>query len=137
MKNLLFAPKDPREVARAKAKMRKEAELAERLKLCRNFVLMWNRWRDFYLNLSAVEPKTSAQVTAIENAIAFAKEHELDINMMIACVHRAFRKRKFRPNYTNLYDDKALDIYDSNYDHVLADTDRAEATHSSLRGIDE
>jgi hypothetical protein len=134
LKNILQAPKDETALRRAKLKLKREAEFAERLRHCSGFLAIWNKWREFYFKLSPYEPKQAHQITAIENAIEFAKEKELDLNMLIACLHRAFRKRRIKPNFTNLYDDKALEVYDINYDLVLSDLDREEAVEYSMRG---
>lgn len=134
LKNILQAPKDPVALRRAKLKLKKQTEFAERLKSCAGFLSIWNRWREFYFKLSTYEPKQAYQLTAIENAIEFAKENELDLNMLVACVHRSFRKRKIKPNFTNLYDDKAVEVYDSHYDLVLSDLDREDSLEYSMRG---
>jgi phosphoenolpyruvate synthase/pyruvate phosphate dikinase len=136
LKNLLQAPKDKTALRRANQKLKKEAEFAERLKSCAGFLSIWNKWRDFYFKLSPYEPKQSYQLTAIESAIEFAENHGLDLNMLIGCIHRAFRKRKIKPNFTNLYDEKAIETYDSHYDLVLSDVDRDDALSYSSRGAE-
>ena len=137
VKNLLAAPKDPREVARAKAKMAKQAEFDERLKMAKSFISIWNKWREFYFDLSPYTPKQTSQLTAIESAIKFCNENEMDINMMIGCLHCAFKKRRIKPSFFNLYDEKAMEIYDNYYNAVIADLDRRDAVEASSRGTDE
>jgi hypothetical protein len=134
VKNIISAPKDPAARRRAMVKIKKEAELAERLKFCASFLEMWNFWREFYFHLPPYTPKTSNQITAIENAIAFCKERDLDVDMMIGCVHRSYRKRTLKPSFMIMYGENALEIYDGHYDLVLGDIDREEAMASSLRG---
>lgn len=137
VRNILTAPKDPKEVARIKLKMRKQSEFDERLKMSKSFIDLWNKWRDFYLGLPAYTPKQASQLTAIESAVKFCVENEMDLNMMIACLHRSYKKRTLKPSFFNLYDEKALGIYDNFYNTVLADLDRQEAQEVSMRGSND
>lgn len=137
VRNILQAPKDPKEVARLKLKMKKQSEFDERLKMSKGFIDLWNKWRDFYFGLPSYTPKQASQLTAIESAIKFCRENEMDLNMMIACLHRSYKKRTIKPSFFNLYDEKALDTYDSFYNTVLADLDREEAQEVSSRGFND
>lgn len=134
VRNILAAPKDPKELARTKARMKRQAEFDERLKMSKNFLELWDKWRDFYFSLPPYTPKLASQLTAIESAIKFCEEFEMDLNMMIGCLHRSFLKRSFKPGFSHLYDEKALEVYDNFYDLVIADLDRQEREETSLRG---
>lgn len=135
LKSILKAPKDPRSKKALEKKIKGKIEFEERFKSVKSFMELWNKWRLFYFDLDPIEPKNSHQLTAIENAIEFAKDNDLDMNMLIGCVHCAFRKRRFKPNFTNLYD-KGIDLYEKFYDKVLGDLDRDEYHDSSSKRLE-
>lgn len=76
-----------------------------------------------YLNAAPITPKNKAQLTSIERAIEFAKERDLDLNILIAVVHRSSKKRKFRPHF-NMIEQHGEELYERFYDEVIADIDR-------------
>jgi len=125
--------KNPQMDRRAKAEQRivELVEFDERMKTVKNFCTEWNKWREFYFDLSPILPKNKNQLTMIETAIAFTHENNLKLPMMIACVHRAFQKRNYRPNYNEIMT-HGLDYYERYYDDVIADISRAEYERDSL-----
>ena len=68
-----------------------------------DFLELWNKWRGFYFpNVRPVTIKSKAQITTIENYMQEIKDKGLDLNIAMACVHRAFVRRKFRPSFNDL-----------------------------------
>jgi hypothetical protein len=94
------------------------------------FMEEWNKWRDFYFDLPPMEPKTKGQLTAIENAIQFADQHQFRISLLIACVMRAYKGSSFRPNFHAIVR-RGEELYEMNYDLVLADVDRDDYEQTS------
>jgi len=121
---------DPKRSKKANEKIKKMVETDERMKFTKNFLNTWNHWREFYFQLPAIEVKTSGQVTLIENAIDFAKEKEMDLNILIACVHRAYQKRKFKPSFQEIIT-RGEEHYQL-YDDVIADIEKDEYERKSM-----
>lgn len=121
---------DPKRSKKAHEKIKKMVETDERMKFTKNFLKTWNHWREFYFQLPAIEVKTSGQVTLIENAIDFAKEKEMDLNILIACVHRAYQKRKFKPSFQEIIT-RGEEHYQL-YDDVIADIEKSEWESKSM-----
>lgn len=107
-------------------------ETEERFKSVRGFMILWNKWRAFYFGLPDIQPKTRGQLTSIENAIEFCNENELSITMMIACVHKAFEKRRLRPSYSVIVS-QGEEIYNVFYDLVIADIDRNDYVERAMK----
>jgi len=93
---------------------------------------MWNYWRNFYCGATPIHPKTKGQLTCIENIIELAYENDLNLNILIGVTHKAFTKRRFNPNFTEVLA-RGIDYYESLYDQVIADTDRVEYEEEALR----
>lgn len=122
--------KNPERANKAHEKVRKMFEFDERMKTHRSFMKAWNHWRGFYLELGPIEPKTSGQLTIIEKCIDFAKTRGMDLNMLIACVHKAFAKRKFRPSFQEIIA-RGEDHWGL-YDDVMADLEKDEYERKSM-----
>jgi hypothetical protein len=122
--------RDPIKAKKAKNKIQKMLEFDERLKTAKNFVKCWNDWRAFYLELPPLEVKTKGQLTVIENCIEWAKLRDIDINMLIACVHRAYQKRKFKPGFDEIL--KRGDEHWQLYPDVIADLEKDEAEKRAM-----
>lgn len=115
----------PEKRAQAHARIRQLIEFDERMRSVKGFLAEWNRWRKLYFDLPAQEPKTKGQLTVIEDAVAFANEKELKLPILLGAVHKAFQKRKYRPNYHEVML-HGLEYYARYYDDVIADLDRME-----------
>lgn len=131
-KGILKKPACPKNRKRAEDKIMDLVETDERLKTVKFFLESWNKWRDFYFDLPALEIKTKSQLTSVENAIAFINEHGLNMQLMIAAVHRAHRHRKFRPNF-NTITHLGIECYDEHYDYVMADIDERNYVERASR----
>lgn len=130
-KELLKAVK-PKAKASAEVKIREMIESEERLRSVKSFLEIWNKWRYFYFSLEPISPKTKGQLSMIEGAIEFCNKNEFNLNMMIACVHKAHEKRTLRPNFSaiKLYGEE---FYERFYDAVLTDIDEVEYRERSLK----
>ena len=78
-----------------------------------------------YFHLDPIQPKNKQQIATIENCIAFAKEKNMKLNILIACIHKMYEKRRVRPNYSSViaYGEEAYELY---YEKVLSDMDRED-----------
>ena len=132
MRDLLTTPKDPKAVKKAKKKIIDMVETEERKKSVSSFLREWNWWRDFYHKLPPVEIKTKSQLTMIENIIEFCNSNDYKINMMIACVQRAYVKYKFKPGFDVILK-RGEELYDYHYDLVEADVDREDYEERAIR----
>lgn len=130
LKEGLKKKKDPVRQNKALQKVRKLVEFDERHKLTKVFMSAWNHWRLFYFDLAPIEPKTSGQLTVIESCIDYAKERSMDLNILIACIHRAYQKRKFRPNFDEII--KRGEDHYSLYEDVMSDIEREEYERKSM-----
>jgi hypothetical protein len=113
-------------------KIRALVEFDQRFKSAKEFLQMSNYWRNFYLDATPIYPKPKGQLTCIENIIEMAYESHLNLNILIGVTHKAFIKRRFNPNFTEVLA-RGIDYYESLYDQVVADTDRAEYEEEALR----
>jgi hypothetical protein len=120
---------DPVRANRAQLKVQKMFEFGERSKLYKEFMKAWNHWRKFYFDMADIEPKTPSQLTMIENCIDYAKTRNMDLNILIACVHRAYQKRKFRPGFGEILI-RGEEHYQL-YDEVMSDLEKAEHEEGS------
>ncbi len=98
--------------------------LIERKQFVSQFMEIWNYWRMFYFDLNPIRPKTKSQLTQIENAVNLVKEKDLQLNLVIACTHKAFVWRKVNPAFHNLIN-AGLEKYDQYIDDVMVDIDRS------------
>lgn len=121
---------DPKRSKKAHEKIKRMVEFDERNKFVRLFITAWNHWRRFYFDLGPIEVKTSGQLTMIENAITYATERNMDMNILIACVHRAYQKRKFRPSFDEI--NRRGEEHYQLYDDVMADIEKEEYERKSL-----
>lgn len=124
-KSLLVAPKDDRKKKGIETKIRKMIETEQRLKSVKGFVELWNRWREYYFSLPPIFPKNNSQIGAIEGAIKFANDHDMNLSILIACIHHAYLKRTIRPNYTSVIA-YGEEWYEKFYDKVVADVSRSD-----------
>lgn len=116
----------------AEDKIRDMIESEERLRTVKSFLELWNKWRYFYFGLEPLNPKNKGQLSMIEGAIEFCELRDLNLNMMIACVHKAHEKRKLRPNF-NAITSYGEEFYDRFYDSVLNDIDEVEYRERSMK----
>lgn len=116
----------------AENKIRDMIETEERLRTVKTFLELWNKWRYFYFGLEALTPKTKSQLSMIESAIEFCSSHDFNLNMMIACVHKAHEKRNLRPNF-NAVTSYGEELYDRFYDSVLNDIDEVDYRARSMK----
>ena len=100
------------------------------MRTVKDFMVQWNYWREFYLDLGPIQPKTKAQLTVIEDAIEFANKNDLKLPILIGAVHKAYLKRNFRPSY-NVIVAYGLKWYEQFYEDILSDLDRAEYEEKS------
>jgi len=109
-------------------------EFDARKEAMKNFMKLWNEWRDFYFHLPPLELKTAGQITAIEGAIDFCKQRGLDLNLVIACLHKSYEKsRTMRPAYHEIKT-KGEERYHQYLDAVESDIEMAEIERLSLDG---
>ena len=108
----------------AEEKIKGMIEFDERLKSVKKFLEQWNSFRHFYFGLDELVPKNKNQLTMIENAIAYANKNDLKIPMLVACVHKAFVKRKFMPGFQEILF-RGVEHYERYYDGVMADIGKA------------
>ena len=130
-KSILKAPADPNKISKAENKIRKAVEFDVRMGHIKGFMELWNKWRGFYLDLPPIHLKNSGQITTIEKAIDFCEAHGFRLTMMIAAIHKAHAKRTMRPNF-NMIVLYGEEHYDSLYDDVIADIDRADHERKCL-----
>lgn len=132
--SLLKEPKEDNRKKRAQKKLADLYEKDERMRGVRDFMNDWNHWRDFYFNLAPMMPKTRGQLTIIENCIEYAKERNMSINMLIACVHKAYEKRKLKPNYNEILIN-GEDHYERYWDDVMADIDARDMEERAIKRV--
>jgi hypothetical protein len=116
----------------AENKIRDMIETEERLRSVKAFLELWNKWRYFYFGLEAITPRTKGQLTMIESAIEFCSTHDFNLNMMIACVHKAYEKRNLKPNF-NAISTYGEEFYDKFYDQVMNDIDEVDYRARSMK----
>lgn len=131
-KDILTAAPDPKRKKKAQKKIEESIETDERKKSVASFLEEWNEWRDFYLKAGPITLKTKGQLTLIEDAIEFCNVNKYKINMMVACVHRAYVGYKHNPNFDAVIR-RGEELYEKNYDLVEADIDREEYQERALR----
>lgn len=92
----------------------------DRLAELSEFLEYWNSWRDFYFDAKPIAIKTKSQLTTCENIVKKIEEQNYNMTLFIACVHKGFQHRKFRPEFTAAlhYGDE---YYEKFYDAVLGD----------------
>jgi hypothetical protein len=129
-KDLLQAPKTKEQKKRAAKRIDDQIENEARRGAVAGFLDEWNRWRKFYFDLDPMEPKSKGQLTRIESAIQFCNEHKYHLPMLIACVMKSYEGGPFRPNFDAIVK-RGEELYERNYDAVMADVDRAEYEETS------
>lgn len=129
LKDLLKAPKASK---KTDEKLRKMIEFDKRLDSTKRFMEKWNYWRYFYFNLAPIYPKNSVHLTCIENIIDISRENNIDLNLLIATVHRAFLTRKFKPSF-QIVIAHGLEFYETFYDDVVCDVEKKEYERESIR----
>ena len=112
-------------------KIQKGNEFDERLKTTAEFMVIWNRWRAFYLDLGPIQPKMSAQLTAIESALDIAKSNSFNLSVFIAAIHREFKRRKVNPGFNDLVR-YGEEHYHKHYSGVVADLDDLEYQEEAM-----
>ena len=131
----------PRPENNGRAKIKRAWETDARLKLVAPFIESWNYWRDFYVKERPAfqwtwEPRTAGQATCIEHITELAREHALDLDLLIACFHRQWGWKKTTPLLTMCLS-HALDYYNDHIDAVHVDLDAAESTKRANDWDDE
>lgn len=87
------------------------------------FVGVFNYWRSFYFELNSEwTPKTSAQITCIENVIKIVEESEIDLSIFIACSFKEWEWCKKTPSLQMLQS-KGMEYYEKHAETVLAELD--------------
>ena len=97
-----------------------------------DFLEIWNRWRRFYFDVKDMKAKTKTQITTIENIIEMPEQNKLNLNMLIATTHKAYEKRRFRPNF-NAVLSYGLEYYEEFYEEIMADIDRRNYEDEALK----
>jgi len=113
-------------------KIKKLEEFDARLKALDDFLEVWNKWRELY-DLKAVKIKTAGQATSIEKSLAFVKEHDLDLNIFIGTIHRAYFYKRYNPSFAQGYADYSLEFYDKFFDDVVGDIEEENYMDEALR----
>lgn len=131
-KDLLNAAPDKTRKKKAQKRIEDSIETEGRKKSVKSFLKEWNYWREFYLKVGPLTIKTKSQLTQIENAIEFCNKNDYKMLMMIACVHRAYVGYKFNPNFSAITR-RGEDLYDKNYELVVADIDRDDYEERASR----
>lgn len=120
-------PEDPRA---ARERIAKAWELDARMTPLRPLIESWNRWREYY----AAEdrefhapwgPRTASHMTACESVVDFAKENSLDLDLLIACGHKAFAKSRYDLT-VNMLVAHGLDYFSKFAEAVVIDLDEDE-----------
>jgi len=124
VQNILIKPVAKKN-KKVETKVESLIEHDERLRSVRGFLECWNKWREFYFDLSPIKVKTKGQLTVIEGAIQYMEENEYNMHMMIACIHKGFQRRSFRPSFNTitLYGEE---LYDQFISQVHSDVERRE-----------
>ncbi len=112
-------------------KLRRQIEFEERVKQHEHFMVLWNKWRDFYFDLPPMKIKSAGQLTAIENIKKMAEQEGIPLTMLLGCAHKAYVWKKRNPNFTNVVFD-GLDMYERFYEAVSQDIDRQAYMEDSL-----
>lgn len=128
----LMDKKKIRETQANKA-IQKENEFDVRLRSVSEFMSLWNRWRAFYLGLGSIQPKTSSQLTAIENAIDIANANSFKLTVFIAAIHREFKRRNVNPGFHDLVR-FGEEHYHKHFNGVIADLDDVSYQEEALDG---
>lgn len=117
-------PQDPKA---ARERITRAWEADERVKFLKPFIESWNKWREYYAPAdrtlhAAWLPKSSASITVCESIVDFAKEEDLDLDLLIASGHKAFERSRYPLALTSLLAN-ALDYYARYADDVRVDVD--------------
>ena len=113
-------------------KLKELIEFDQRIRTTESFMNVWNFWRNFYFDLTPITPKNKSQLTCIENIIDMTKKEKLDLNMLIATVHKAHSFSKFMPSFQKVLF-KGIEYYEQFYDVVVEDVNRQHYEEESLR----
>jgi hypothetical protein len=92
----------------------------ERVFALNEFLKCWNDWRHFYFEAPPVSIKTKSQLTTCENIVQKIKDQNYNMSLFVACVHKAYQKRKFRPEFTACLH-QGDEYYEKLYDSVMGD----------------
>lgn len=113
------------------AKNEEKRNLRERIDNLSEFIEIWNTWRDFYFDAEPIQIKTKAQATVCEKIVELVEAKGYNLAIFIACTHKAFQKRKFRPGFSdNLAHGE--EHYERLYEDVLVDIERKSYEESAL-----
>lgn len=104
-------------------KINNQNEIEIRIEFTRNFMILWNHWRNFYFDAPPVQPKNRGQLTQIENIIQLAEEKEIKLTLLIGSTHKAFVWRKVRPSFPEVIS-KGIEHYNNHSEEVIIDLDR-------------
>lgn len=117
---------------KTKHKIKKLNEFDEIKKSLEGFLVMWNEWREFYLDAGPMRIKTKSQATVIENVMKFVKDNKLDLYIFIGTIHKAFEKRRVNPPFQFAMGDIALENYERLYEDVMSDLDKRKYQDEAL-----
>lgn len=121
-KKKLSKPIDKAKADSLKPKIASVVIFEEDVRKLEPFMAIWNKWRSFYFELPPNHIKNKQQVTVIRNILNFVKEHDLNIHILIAAIHRKYVGSRFRPTYQSVLT-YGLETYDQYHDDVLSDID--------------
>jgi hypothetical protein len=124
IKNPVKTQKEKKEIEQKIIKINEFYDKRENKQIV-DFLTKWNWWRDYYFQLPAVTVKAKSQITMIEHILEFVETNKMNQNILIGCVHRAFKYRKLKPNF-NIILFQGLEIYEAYYDDIVADMEREE-----------
>lgn len=112
-------------------KIRRLEQTDERRKSLQPFMAKWNYWRQFYFDVGPNKLKTPSQMGAVENIIEMSKENNLNLDVLLACVHKAYCWGKLRPTFTTVLS-RGIEFYERHYEDVLADIDKQNYEDEAL-----
>lgn len=105
-------------------KIAKAWELEKRMDSISPFLSAFNHWRRYYVEIfDEWTPKTSGQVTCIENIIEFCKEKDVDLSLYIGCQFKALEWKKATPSVQTIQSN-GREKYNQFIDDVLSDIDQ-------------
>jgi hypothetical protein len=128
-KDLLSQEKTSGQIKRAEKKFQNMIDFDERKLALRNFILSFNKWRNFFCDREGEwRPKTTGQLTQIEKVVTLVQDEGIDADVFIACCFKAISWRKTNnvPGFSNMYAN-GLEWYQAHVEDVMAEIDAHEA----------
>lgn len=128
-KDILSKERTSTQIKKAEKKFQNAIDFDEREVALRNFILSFNKWRNFFCDRDGEwRPKTSGQLTQIEKIVTLIRDENVDTDIFIACCFKAvaWRKEANVPGFSNMYA-SGMEWYSSYYEDVIAEMDAHEA----------